>query len=59
LLPRCIRLGEKATSIPLGGDIDRDLGLARDEQRLVAEFLRCPAGINQKWKRGTPPAVAA
>ena len=54
----CI-LRQQAGLVAFGGDINRNAGFARDEQRLVAEILCCPIAINQKWKRGTPPAVAA
>jgi hypothetical protein len=55
---RRVAFGHQSGFIPLGGDVNRDLVLARDEQRLVAEFLCCPSGVNQKWKRGAAPAVA-
>ncbi len=53
---RCF--GEQAGLVAFGGDVDGDVGAARDEQWLVAEFFRCAIGVNQKWTRGTP-AVAA
>ena len=45
--------------VSLGGDINRDAGFARNQQRLVAEIFCCAIGIDQKWKRGVLPAVAA
>ena len=53
-------LCQQSRFIALGRHIHWNAGLARNLERLVAEILRCPINLDQKWKRGTPPpAVAA
>ena len=53
-----VGFGEHPGIVALGGDIDRHAGLARDQQRLVAELVRRAVEVDAEWNRGAA-AIAA
>lgn len=52
------RFSEDAGIVALRGHVDRYAGLARDQERLVAKFVGCAAGVDARGER-TLPFVAA